>query len=45
LGGELCSDGYYGSTVGTHSNEEMIKQYIKEQGWSVEKEVRSLREV
>jgi putative transposase len=31
-GGEFWSDGYFVSTVGTHSNEEMIKQYIKEQG-------------
>ena len=31
-GGEFWSDGYFVSTVGTHSNEEMVKQYIKEQG-------------
>ena len=31
-GGEFWSDGYFVSTVGTHSNEEAIKQYIKEQG-------------
>ena len=35
-GGEFWSDGYFVSTVGTHSNEEMIKQYIKEQGRSKE---------
>ena len=33
-GGEFWSDGYFISTVGTHSNEEAIKQYIKEQGRS-----------
>jgi putative transposase len=33
-GGEFWSDGYFVTTVGTHSNEEMIKQYIKEQGRS-----------
>jgi REP element-mobilizing transposase RayT len=33
-GGEFWSDGYFVSTVGTHSNEEAIKQYIKEQGRS-----------
>src|ERR671928_1723622 len=33
-GGEFWSDGYFVSTVGTHSNEEMVKQYIKEQGRS-----------
>ena len=33
-GGEFWSDGHFVSTVGTHSNEEMIKQYIKEQGRS-----------
>ena len=35
-GGEFWSDGYFVSTVGTHSNEEAIKQYIKEQGRSKE---------
>ena len=33
-GGEFWSDGYFVTTVGTHSNEELIKQYIKEQGRS-----------
>jgi putative transposase len=31
-GGQFWSDGYFISTVGAHGNEEMIKQYIKEQG-------------
>jgi len=31
-GGEFWSDGYFVSTVGAHGNEQMIKQYIKEQG-------------
>ena len=33
-GGEFWSDGYFVTTVGTHSNEELVKQYIKEQGRS-----------
>jgi putative transposase len=35
-GGEFWSDGYFVSTVGAHGNEQMIKQYIKEQGRSKE---------
>jgi len=35
-GGEFWSDGYFVSTVGAHGNEQMIKQYIKEQGRSSE---------
>jgi putative transposase len=35
-GGEFWSDGYFVSTVGAHGNEQMIKQYIKEQGRSRE---------
>ena len=31
-GGEFWSDGYYINTVGAHGNEEMIKQYVKNQG-------------
>ncbi len=31
-GGEFWSDGYFISTVGAHGTEQMIKQYIKEQG-------------
>ena len=31
-GGEFWSDGYYISTVGQHGNEEVIKQYIQNQG-------------
>src|SRR5215203_5323947 len=33
-GGEFWSDGYFISTVGSHGTEEMIKQYVKEQGKS-----------
>jgi putative transposase len=29
---ELWSKGYYISTVGVHGNENMIQQYVKEQG-------------
>jgi putative transposase len=31
-GGEFWSDGYFISTVGAHGSEEMIKQYVKNQG-------------
>jgi REP-associated tyrosine transposase len=31
-GGELWSKGYFISTVGRHSNEEVIRQYVKKQG-------------
>lgn len=31
-GGEFWSDGYYISTVGAHSSEEAVKQYVKNQG-------------
>ncbi len=31
-GGEFWSDGYFISTVGTHATEEIIKQYVKNQG-------------
>ncbi len=31
-GGEIWSDGYFISTVGTHATEEIIKQYVKNQG-------------
>jgi REP element-mobilizing transposase RayT len=33
-GGEFWSDGYFVSTVGANGNEQLIKQYIKEQGRS-----------
>jgi REP element-mobilizing transposase RayT len=33
-GGEFWSDGYYISTVGAHSSEETMKQYIRNQGES-----------
>lgn len=35
-GGQFWSDGYYVSTVGAHSSEEAIKQYVKNQGASFE---------
>jgi REP element-mobilizing transposase RayT len=31
-GGELWTDGYFISTVGAHGNEEMIKNYVEQQG-------------
>ena len=31
-GGEIWTDGYYVGTVGQHATEEVIKQYVKEQG-------------
>ena len=31
-GGELWSDGYFVNTVGAHATEEMIKNYIQQQG-------------
>jgi putative transposase len=31
-GGEFWSDGYFGSTVGKHGDEEMISRYVKNQG-------------
>lgn len=31
-GGELWSKGYFVSTVGRHGNEEVIRQYVKQQG-------------
>lgn len=31
-GGEFWSDGYFISTVGQHGTEQMIEQYIREQG-------------
>ncbi len=33
-GGEFWSDGYFISTVGSHGTEEMLKQYVKNQGRS-----------
>jgi putative transposase len=33
-GGQLWSDGYFVSTVGSHGTEEMLKQYVKNQGKS-----------
>jgi REP element-mobilizing transposase RayT len=31
-GGEFWTDGYYVGTVGKHGNEEVVAQYVKEQG-------------
>ena len=31
-GGEFWSDGYYISTIGAHSSEEAMKEYVKNQG-------------
>jgi len=31
-GGEFWTDGYYVGTVGQHATEEVIKQYVKNQG-------------
>jgi putative transposase len=31
-GGKFWSDGYFVSTVGAHSNEQMIKNYVQQQG-------------
>ena len=31
-GGEFWSDGYFASTVGKHGNEDMISNYVKNQG-------------
>jgi len=31
-GGEFWTDGYFVSTVGEHANEDVIRQYIKNQG-------------
>ncbi len=31
-GGEFWSDGYYIGSVGTHGSEDLIKQYVKNQG-------------
>jgi len=39
-GGEFWTDGYYVSTVGQHATEEVIKQYVKNQGQ--EKEYKQL---
>lgn len=36
-GGEFWSDGYFASTVGKHGNENMISNYVKQQGQTYEK--------
>jgi REP element-mobilizing transposase RayT len=37
-GGEFWTDGYFISTVGKHGNEDVIKEYIQNQGGEVEYE-------
>jgi REP element-mobilizing transposase RayT len=39
-GGEFWTDGYYVGTVGQHATEEVIQQYVKNQGQ--EKEYKQL---
>ena len=36
-GGEFWTDGYFASTVGKHGNEDMIGQYVKNQGQAYQK--------
>ncbi len=36
-GGQFLSDGYFVSTIGAHASEELIKQYVKNQGNSKER--------
>ena len=36
-GGEFWSDGYFGSTVGKHGNEDMIARYVRKQGQQYQK--------
>ena len=36
-GGEFWSDGYLGSTVGKHGNEDMIARYVRKQGQQYQK--------
>jgi REP element-mobilizing transposase RayT len=36
-GGEFWSDGYFASTVGKHGNENMISNYVKNQGQEYQK--------
>jgi len=36
-GGEFWTDGYFGSTVGKHANEDMIVKYVKKQGQEYQK--------
>ncbi len=37
-GGEFWTDGYYVGTVGQHATEEVIKEYVKQQGQEEEYE-------
>jgi REP element-mobilizing transposase RayT len=36
-GGEFWTDGYFGSSVGKHGNEDMIGKYVKNQGMEYKK--------
>ena len=36
-GGEFWTDGYFGSSVGKHGNEDMIGKYVKNQGMGYKK--------
>ena len=36
-GGEFWTDGYFGSTVGKHGNEDTIGNYVKKQGFKYQK--------
>ena len=36
-GGEFSTDGYFGSTVGKHENEDTIANYVKNQGMEYHK--------
>ena len=36
-GGEFWTDGYFGSSVGKHGNEDVIGKYVKNQGMEYEK--------
>jgi len=40
VGGEFWTDGYYAGTVGQHITEDVIKQYVKNQGQQEEQYVK-----
>ena len=42
-GGQLWTDGYFVSTVGRHTNEEVIARYVREQGKTDYEEYKQLR--
>ena len=43
-GGEFWTKGYYMSTVGQHSSEEVIRNYVRNQGQEVEEEYHVLHQ-